>query len=260
METLVLILFFVAATTLADIFGAGLVALRQWPQAASRVLIAFAVGVMATLALLHLLPEALELGEETGFATEQLLVLVALGLFFAFVFERVVAWYHCHGEACPIHRAVPARRATLFAGATFEEFIDGVTIALATIAGGWPLGALTSIAVFAHELPETAAKTIAFTTFGASRKKAVVLVMLTTLGAFSGALISGIGLPFVAIYQAPLLAFAAGTFLYIATADLIPELHSFVLRRWFFLELSLVLLGALLIWWLGEAFPEPGHL
>src|SRR3989344_1897228 len=184
MEAILLILFFVAATSIADVLGAGLVVLRQWSQAASRALIAFAGGVMASLALLHLLPEALELGEETGFAVKQLLVLVALGLFAAFVFERVVAWYHCHGESCPIHKAVPARRTTLFAGATFEEFIDGATIALATLAGGFPLGALTSIAVFAHEIPETAAKTVAFITFGASRKKAVILVMLTTLGAF----------------------------------------------------------------------------
>ena len=247
---LLLAFFLVAVTTIADFIGAGVVVRGLYRPAVIRLVVNFAVGTLLAVALLHLLPEALELLD-----TQTVMLFVLLGILGSFLFERLVARYHCHDGKCEAHPGSPGRRAMLLAGSSFEEFIDGAVVGLAVAAAAatqnFSLALLTTLAVFAHELPETASKVVTLTTFGVPAKKAMFMILATALMGFPGAGIAVFASETFTAALPFLLALAAGTFLYIATADLIPALHHIILRKSFAAEIVLMFLGVVVVLFIG---------
>lgn len=240
-------LLLVAITTIADFIGAGLVVRHISRLWIIHLLVNFAIGTLLALTFLHLLPEALEktLSESAVFWA------LLIGVVIAFLFERLVAWYHCHDEECLAHPTSPANKAVLLAGSSIEEFVDGAAIGLAVstaaLTQDFMLAIVTTLAVFSHELPETASKVTALVSFGVAAKRAMLLVLATTLAGFAGA--AG-AILFLGVFETALpilLAFAAGIFLYIATADLIPELHKTAARKLLPIEILMLILGIAII-------------
>lgn len=177
--------------------------------------IGFAVGALLGVVFLDLLPEALE------FSSSETVFLWALVGFLAFfLLERFLFWYHCHDGVCPVHAA----GYLVLIGDAIHNFIDGVIIAVAFLAD-FKLGILTSFAVIFHELPQEISDFVVLLQSGFGRAKALLynfLIALTTiLGAIFAYLIKGSIESFLGIA----LGLVAGNFLYIAAADLIPELH-----------------------------------
>jgi len=180
-------------------------------------LVSYAVGTLLGAALLNLVPEALEsLAAPTALGT------LLGGILTFFILEKMVLWRHCHDdEECHVHAStVPL----VIIGDAVHTFVDGIVIAAATLTSV-PLGITTALAVVAHEIPQEAGDFAILLAAGQSRRRAVLLNVSSAAGGVAGAalmLTFGSQTPMIVPF---VLAFAAGNFLYVAMADLIPSLH-----------------------------------
>jgi zinc and cadmium transporter len=179
--------------------------------------ISYAVGTLLGVALLALLPQALD----------QLPAATALGTLLAgvltfFLLEKLVIWRHCHdSQDCQVHSSAAS---LVIVGDAFHTFVDGAVIAAAVVTS-IPLGITTALAVAAHEIPQEVGDVAILLRAGYSRLRAFMLNLLSGVGGILGAiamLAASHSIPNLLPY---VLAFAAGNFLYIAMADLIPDLH-----------------------------------
>jgi zinc and cadmium transporter len=181
-------------------------------------LISYAVGTLLGVALLALLPEAL-----AHIPPSHALGTLLAGVLSFFLLEKLVIWRHCHDtHECEVHTSSAA--SLVIVGDAFHTFVDGAVIAAAVVTSV-PLGITTALAVAAHEIPQEVGDVAILLRAGYSRIRAFTLNVLSGVGGILGAaamvLFSHLvpqGLPYV-------LAFAAGNFLYVAMADLIPDLH-----------------------------------
>ncbi len=180
-------------------------------------LISYAVGTLLGAALLGLLPEALETRRPpVVFAS------LLVGIFTFFVLEKLVLWRHCHEPAgCQVHRST----ATLVVvGDAFHALVDGAVIAAAVMVS-LPLGITTALAIAAHEVPQQVGDVAILLAAGFSRFRAFALNLIAGLSAVIGAALMLIFAAATPTLLGYVLGFAAGNFLYIAMADLIPHLH-----------------------------------
>jgi len=180
-------------------------------------LISYAVGTLVGVALVALVPEALgELPARPAMLT------MAAGILTFFVLEKAVIWRHCHDdETCHVHKTAAS---LVIVGDAFHTFVDGAVIAAAVVTS-IPLGLTTALAVAAHEIPQEVGDVAILLRAGYSRMRAFTLNLLAGAGGIlgAGAMVAASKLlPQVLPY---VLAFAAGNFLYVAMADLIPDLH-----------------------------------
>jgi zinc and cadmium transporter len=180
-------------------------------------LVTYAVGTLLGASLLALMPEALERLD----ATVALGTLLA-GVLVFFLLERFVLWRHCHdGQECEVHTSAAS---LVVVGDAFHTFVDGAVIAAAVVTS-IPLGITTALAVVAHEIPQEVGDVAILLRAGYSRLRAFTVNLMSGIGGILGAvamLIAARPIPDVLPY---VLAFAAGSFLYVAMADLIPDLH-----------------------------------
>lgn len=179
-------------------------------------LVGLAIGALLGSALLELIPESF--ARLPGNATAPALVLAGFLVFF--VAERML-WRDGHaaggGHVRPV---VPLN----FAGVLVHNAIDGMVIA-ASFMVSIALGISTALAIFLHEIPHELGDFGIFVQGGLSTRRAALLNFASALGAYGGAiamLMAGHRVASVSNYVMP---FAAGNFLYIAAATLIPELR-----------------------------------
>ncbi len=181
-------------------------------------MISFSAGALLGDAFLHLLPE---LVEETGF-TPMIGVYVLVGIGFSFFVEKIIHWRHCHHPTTKEHKH-PFAWMNLF-GDAVHNFIDGMIIAAAYLVD-FNLGVATTLAVVMHEIPQEIGDFGVLIAGGFSKGKALLLNFLTALVSVLGAVVVlsvGGSSPEIIHFLVP---FAVGGFIYIAAADLIPELH-----------------------------------
>jgi zinc and cadmium transporter len=198
-------------------------------------LVSYAVGTLLGVALLDLVPQALGKIEPTPAFTALL-----AGIFTFFILEKLVIWRHCHDDqSCAIH---PSTVPLVVIGDAIHTFVDGVVIAAASLVS-LPLGVTTALAVAAHEIPQEAGDFAILLAAGNSRSRALILNLSSATGGLVGAvamLMFGSRAPAVVPF---VLAFAAGSFLYVAMADLIPNLHRGSLDRNAVRQTVLIALG-----------------
>lgn len=182
-------------------------------------LVSFAAGVILTTAFLDLFPEAAEQAESLGLEVNIFLP-AFLGVITSFFIERFLLWFHHHEHT---HGIKP----TIFLitiGDGIHNFIDGITIAATYIANP-TLGLMTTIAIVAHEIPQEIADFSILIHSGLSKKKALIINLLSAITAVIGGVL---GYYFLNNFKPGLpilLAFSAGIFIYISCSDLIPDLH-----------------------------------
>lgn len=178
------------------------------------VLVGLASGTLLGAAFLHLLPEAAE-----NNTTLTPFFYVIIGIVFFFGLEKFLYWRHCHEGECPVHMFVYLN---LF-GDGIHNFIDGMIIAAAFL-GSFDLGFVVTLAVIFHEIPQEIGDFGVLIYGGFSRKRALAYNFLSALTAILGALVTYF-LANVENFSAFLVPFAAGGFIYVAAADLMPEMH-----------------------------------
>ncbi len=198
--------------------------------------ISYAVGTLLGVALLGLLPQALEVLPPVN-ALGTLLA----GVLTFFLLEKLVLWRHCHDEReCELHTSSAASLVVI--GDAFHTFVDGAVIAAAVVTSV-PLGLTTALAVATHEIPQEVGDVAILLRAGYSRQRALSLNLVSAIGGIFGALAmvgASAAIPTVLPY---VLAFSAGSFLYVAMADLIPDLHRGGLQGGPARQLLLILAG-----------------
>lgn len=209
------IIVFTSIGSIASLAGGILLILKRKITADfAHKLISFAAGALLGVAFLDLLPEAIE--EAGGL---DIFVPALAGFIIFFLAERYIRIFHYHHE----HGSKPTVPLILI-GDGVHNFIDGAVIAVAFLAS-IPLGITTTIAVAAHEIPQEIADMGVLLANRLTKQKAVFYNFLSAVTALVGALIAFYFGNFVEQYLYLFLALAAGHFIYIAAADLIPELH-----------------------------------
>jgi len=246
-----LILICIFLVSVISLIGIVFVVLSEkWFNKALLMLIGFASGSLLGGAFFHLIPEAIEkVGKASSITVENIFLALALGLLIFFVLEKFL-WRHCHErEKCPVH---PFAYLNLV-GDGIHNFIDGIIIAASFMASQDPsLGFIVTLAVAAHEIPQEIGDFSILLYGGFSKTKALIYNFLTALTAMAGGIFTFYGSAFLP--QTPyLLAFAAGGFIYIASTDLIPELHRERKALNSFLQFIMLSIGLFLMWMLKHA-------
>jgi zinc and cadmium transporter len=180
-------------------------------------LVSFAAGGLLGGALIHLLPEAVE---EAGL-TINVSLAVLVGILSFFVLEKFVHWRHCHVPTCDDH---PHPLAVMnLVGDGFHNFMDGMVIAVSFMVSA-SLGIATTLAVVLHEIPQEIGDFGVLIHAGYSRVKALAFNFLIALTAVLGVVVALTLQDQIPGLTQFLIPFTAGGFIYIAGADLIPEL------------------------------------
>ena len=105
-----------------------------------------------------------------------------------------------------------------------HNLIDGMIIASSYLIN-IPLGIATTISIIFHEIPQEIADFSILIYSGWEKKKAILFNLLSGLMSIFGAFIAIILNNSFNNFLYFIMPFAAGTFLYIATCNLVPELH-----------------------------------
>jgi len=183
----------------------------------SPCLVAYATGTLLTAALLGLIPHALK--HITPF---QALFTVLVGIILFFLLEKIVIWRHCHNSNCiEVHNNTAPM---ILIGDAFHNSIDGVVIA-ASFLISISLGIAVSLSVIAHEIPQEVGDFGILLHSGYSKKKALLFNILSGATTLPAAIIAYFALEKVHSIIPYVMAISAASFLYIALADLYPELH-----------------------------------
>ena len=256
---LLIILGVVFVISLAALMGGVLLLYKKsWAMFLSRYLISFAIGSLLAVAFLDLLPEAIEL-QSAG----NVLVYSLVGMLVFYLGEKTLLWYHHHSldhltgnrKQHPEEEKVHPVGYLITFGDAFHNFLDGIVIA-ASFMVDVKLGFLTSLAVLFHELPQEIGDFAIMLHAKFSRFKVFFYNFLSQLTAVIGALIGFFYLPIFGNFEGGIIAFVAGGFIYIASTDLLPETHRERNLYKSLLQLVLLIFGALVIWNMGQIFPE----
>jgi zinc and cadmium transporter len=168
-------------------------------------LVSYAVGALLGVALLALLPEALEtLAPRLVFGT------LLLGILVFFVLEKLVLLRHCHTDECQVHAAAAP---LIILGDAFHNFLD------------------TAIAVAAHEIPQEVGDVAILLASGYTRRQALMLNIVSGASGLIGAFLAYAMVSVIPGIRPFVLAFSSASLLYIAMSDLIPDLHRGQLGR-----------------------------
>ena len=196
-------------------------------------LLSLAAGALLATAFLHLLPEAFE----SDAAPHSLFLTLLLGLVFFFLLDKAELWHHGHEhghgphdhEHHHSHEHHPAEKGltgswAVLTGDSVHAFGDGVLVAAAFMTN-FSLGVAASVAVLAHEIPHHMGDLAVLQRgLGQGRNALLKLCLaggVTVVGGLAGFfLIEGheSWLPF-------LLVIASSSYVYVALADLIPQLQ-----------------------------------
>ena len=228
------------------------------------MLVSYAIGALLGAAFLNTLPEAFELSENPM----QVTVTVLIGILIFFILEKLVLWRHCHLEDCEAHDPLHGLAATstnqhlhdhgrsgmmVIVGDTFHNFVDGILIAAAFMVDV-QLGIVTSIAIIAHEIPQEAGDFIILLNSGYTRRMAFLMNLLSSFATVVGGVLAYFMLHNMNFLVQPLLGLASASMIYVAMSDLIPGLHKRPEIHATIQQVTLILLGILSIWLVGNIF------
>lgn len=209
----------VLAVSLISLIGIALFSLSEKMIRSCLVYtVSLAAGVLIGDVFLHIIPE---LAEEAGLTSRSIYGIIG-GILFSFVIEKIIHWHHCHILPSKEHYHPVGILALV--GDGIHNFVDGALIAGSFLVSP-SLGAATTIAIALHEIPQEISDFALLLYSGFTRKAALGFNILSSFTALAGACIVLLSNATYPKLSSTLAAFAAGNFLYIAGADLIPELH-----------------------------------
>lgn len=182
-------------------------------------MVSFAVGAMLGAVFLHMLPEAMNQAD----SIEALSATALAGIAGFFLLEKAALWRHrhdTHAEGSRMQHAGPL----ILLGDGLHNFVDGVLIAAAFLIDT-TLGVTTAAAIVAHEIPQEVGDFMVLLQAGFSRTRAFLLNLAASLTSVAGGVIGYLALEGARAALPYVLMLAAASFIYIAIADLIPELN-----------------------------------
>lgn len=265
--TLIAILVATAIAGIGSVWlAAALLALRPGPAGDAQTgvgpapLLSLAAGALLATAFMHLLPEAFESGRPAG----ELFAALLAGLVFFFILDKAELWHHGHehhhdGEAGHghahghahehAHGHRPAGRSgvwALLAGDSVHCFGDGILIASAFVAD-LRLGALAALAVLAHEVPHHVGDLVVLRWSGSDLRAAMMRVSLAGTVTCAGGLAGWLLLDTLAAQLPFFLVLASSSFVYVALADLIPQLQKRLSARQTIAQVAALAIGIAIV-------------
>lgn len=238
------ILIFSFAGTLGTLAGASVLLVS--PDSTRKKflsgLVSYAVGALLAAAFLRLIPHALEEAKPTP-----VMATVLIGILLFFMLEKMLLWRHCHEHECEVHSTGGT---LILVGDGFHNLVDGVLIAAAFMTS-IPLGIATSLAIIVHEVPQEVGDFSILLDEGYSRGKAFTYNMLSSLTTVAGALMGYFALDYMEKIIPYVLALSASSFIYIATVDLIANIHRRKSSQPAMIQVLLILVGVGTIWAIG---------
>jgi zinc and cadmium transporter len=204
----------------------------------TRHMLSMAAGALLATAFMHLLPEAFE----SQIGAQDLFMTLLIGLVFFFLLDKAELWHHGHehhhehhpderhnAHNHPAHGHTPAGGSwAVLTGDSVHCFGDGILIASAFMAD-MRLGLLAALAVLVHEVPHHMGDLMVLhqnAGAGASNKR-IALVKVSLAGAVTaiGGLVGFWLVEQLRDYLPYFLVIASSSFIYVALADLIPQLQ-----------------------------------
>jgi len=231
-------------------------------QVGPQQLLSLAAGALLATAFMHLLPEAFEsqAGAHDLFAT------LLVGVVFFFLLDKAELWHHGHehSHAEPAahdhhhghhhghdhghahHHGPRAGGWALLTGDSVHCFGDGILIASAFMAD-MRLGVIAAVSVLAHEVPHHMGDLVVLRQTSPNRRMALVKVSLagavTALGGVVGYFLVGQLQDFLPYF----LAVASSSFVYVALADLIPQLQKRLTARETIAQIAWLIAGMVVV-------------
>ncbi|MCL5438882.1 MAG: ZIP family metal transporter [Patescibacteria group bacterium] len=200
-------------------------------------LVSFGAGALLGVGFLDTFPEAV------GKGGNQVFLWVTFAFVFFFIVERLFIFLHHHDDGDERVR-IPA--SFLLFGDALHNFVDGMSIA-ATFLVSFPLGVVTSITVFVHEIPHELGDFGILIHKGWGRGKVFWFNALTGLVAIFGAVLTYfVGKQSESVIPV-LLAIVTGNFIYLSATDLLPEIHHREKKGFALVHVMFFLLGIILI-------------
>ncbi|MDO7731670.1 MAG: ZIP family metal transporter [Burkholderiaceae bacterium] len=282
------LIWILAGTVIAGVGSVWIAAMLSFGIMArlTKHMLSFAAGALLSTALLQLLPEALA----AGISADALFAFLLAGVVFFFILDKAELYHHGHehgeqgldldtladpavghGQASSAHAHSHAHAHAhthahgttgsggwaVLVGDSVHAFGDGILIASAFMAD-WRLGMLASLAVLAHEVPHHMGDLVVLRHVAGNARSALVKVSLagtvTALGGVAGYFL----LAQFGAYLPYFLVIAASSFIYVALADLIPQLQRQASLRDSVGQLTWLILGIGLVFLVG-ALAHSGH-
>jgi zinc and cadmium transporter len=219
MSTLSLIILASLAEILIAFIGILLtLSRREWIISKMHYLLSLAAGTFLGVVFLDLIPEAFE-------ATENAPMWMLFGFILFLVLSRGLFWYHHHhhDQESDMENHPAPRGPLVIIGDSIHNFVDGTLIAFSFLASP-ALGVATTVAVLVHEFPQELADFFVLLSAGYSKKKAIMLNILSSIPTLIGAIIAYLLGSSIEWIIGPMLAITAGNFLYLAASDILPEI------------------------------------
>jgi zinc and cadmium transporter len=191
-------------------------------------LVSLSTGVLLGTALLNVLPEAFD----SRASVHHLFLTLLLGLLFFFLLEKAELYRHGHhheSDSHHHHHGFDRQQAgkggwSVLVGDSIHNFCDGIIVAAAFLADT-TLGVVTATAIIAHEIPQEVGDYIVLLNAGFSRQRALLYNAMSGMAAVVGGVVGYFVMgPWQALFPY-LLVVAASSFIYVAVADLIPQLQ-----------------------------------
>jgi zinc and cadmium transporter len=268
--TLIAILLATLAAGIGSVWVAAFLTSLGWKDAGTGAhgrgpgeqhLLSLAAGALMATAFMHLLPEALE----SGPGAEALFTTLLAGLVFFFLLDKAELWHHGHehhhgsgsddhahdpghghGHA---HAHQPLLRSggwAVLTGDSVHCFGDGILIASAFMADV-RLGLVAALAVLAHEVPHHIGDLAVLRQTSGSRRAALLKVSLAGAVTPLGGLVGWWLVDRLVGYLPFFLVVASSSFIYVALADLIPQLQRRLGARETLAQVAWLLLGIALV-------------
>ena len=229
--TLLAILIGTIAAGVGSVWLAALLSMAMLARYTQHML-SLAAGALMATAFMHLLPEAFE----SEASAHELFAMLLGGLVFFFLLDKAELWHHGHehhqgdghdheghGHAHHDHGPRSGGWAVL-AGDSVHAFGDGILIASAFMAD-MRLGVVAALAVLAHEVPHHMGDLVVLRHTSGTSRAALVKVSLAGTVTALGGVVGYFLLTQLQDYLPYFLVAASSSFVYVALADLIPQLQ-----------------------------------
>ena len=242
---LLTILFFTFIGSILSLIGGIILLLRKKSILnVAHLLISFAAGTLLGTAFFDLLPEAVGMTESSN-----VFLFTLGGILFFFILERFVHWFHSHkdeGLKNDDHTSM-STVPLIIIGDTVHNFIDGVVIA-ATFLVNVPVGIVTALAIAAHEIPQEIGDFAILLHRKMEKRRVVIVNLLSASSSIAGALLTFYMKDYIEGLLPLFLSITAGFFIYIASSDLIPEIHHEKRKGFAIYETLLLFFGVFLVY------------
>jgi len=232
-------------------------------------LLSASVGVLLTTVFVDFLPELFEHDYSI-----KIPIFILAGFLIMFILEKFVHSHHKHSHDHDNHNHGDCDHshdveehahghayhlaAVNLLGDGIHNFMDGLVIA-GSFAINVGVGIAATISIIIHEVPQEIADFGVLLYSGMSKKKALIFNLLSALTAIIGAIVGVVLSTRIEGFTEFMLAFASGSFIYIAASNLVPQLHRHCGLRDTLMHIFAIVLGITVIVLLSVYWPIHGH-